>query len=96
MDAIIFFFRNAMGDSITLQTILRCFETTFGLKVYFHKSNLVGINVDQREVNTCAIVLNCNIMSIPFICLGLSIEVDARKCSTRQPIIEKMQKKLTP
>ena len=77
------------------KTILRCFELTSSLQVNFHKSSLVGIHVEQRELNICASLLNCAIMRIPFIYLGLLVGVDARKMSTWQLIVDKMHK-LTP
>ncbi|KAH1203097.1 hypothetical protein GmHk_17G049420 [Glycine max] len=81
-------------DTITLKTILRCFELVTGLKVNFSKSSLVSINVDQRDCLSCARILNCNTMSFPFTYLGLPVGADTRKISTWQPVIDKLKKKL--
>lgn len=94
VDDAIFFFRKGIKDTITLKTILRCFELVTGLKVNFSKSSLVSINVDQRDCLSCARILNCNTMSFPFTYLGLPVGVDTRKISTWQPVIDKLKKKL--
>lgn len=41
-------------------------------------------------------ILNCTIKTSPFVYLGLSVGVGARKLSTWQQVIKKMRKKLTP
>ncbi|RZB57592.1 hypothetical protein D0Y65_046323 [Glycine soja] len=94
VDDAIFFFRKGIKDTITLKTILRCFELVTGLKVNFSKSSLVSINVDQRDCLSCARILNCNTMSFPFTYLGLPVGADTRKISTWQPVIDKLKKKL--
>lgn len=52
--------------------------------------------MEQRDVRMCVSVLNCKIMTIPFVYLGVSIGADARKLSTWQPVIDNMRAKLVP
>jgi mannosylglycoprotein endo-beta-mannosidase len=52
---------------------LMLFELISGLKVNFHKSMLVGVNIVQAWLRDAASVLNCKLSSIPFIYLGLPI-----------------------
>lgn len=91
-----FFFKNKVKCFISLKTILRCFELVFDLKVNFSKSSLMGLNMDQMGVLTCASPLNCITMNLPFTYFGMSVGVDARKMTTWQPIFEKMKRKLAP
>lgn len=79
---------------LILKSILRCFEMTSGLKVNFYKSSLVGINVERRTTQVFANILNCKLMEIPFIYLGLPVGANPRALTTWQPIIEKVKKRL--
>jgi len=65
-----------------LRAILALFEVMYGLKVNYHKSMVVGINVDESWLREAASVLSCKIGKIPFIYLGLSIGGDARCLSS--------------
>jgi len=49
------------------------------LKVNFHKSELVGINVPQSCLLEATNVLNCKIGSLPILYLGLPIGGDSRR-----------------
>jgi hypothetical protein len=62
-----------------LRAILKLFKVMFGLKVNYHKSMLVGINVDESWLSEAASVLSCKIGRIPFLYLGLPIGGDARR-----------------
>jgi len=50
-----------------------------GLKVNFHKSMLVGINIDDSWLLEAASVLSCKISRLPFIYLGFPIGGDVRR-----------------
>ncbi|KEH41360.1 hypothetical protein MTR_1g049220 [Medicago truncatula] len=50
-----------------------------GLKVNFHKSLLVGINIGDSWLTEAASILNCKVGEIPFLYLGLSIGGDPRR-----------------
>jgi hypothetical protein len=63
-----------------LKAILRGFEMALGLKVNFHKSSLIGINV-QREFTACSF-LHCREGVIPFNYLGLPVGANPKKVST--------------
>lgn len=74
---------------------MQLFEISSGLKVNFHKSQLVGINVGTEWLNEAASFLNCKIGAIPFIYLGLPIGADARRKSTWQPVVDKIRGRLS-
>lgn len=71
------------------------FECVFGLKVNFHKSQLFGINVDDRWLQQTVVFLNYNVGKFSFIYLGLPIGVDARKKCTWQPVLDKIKGRLS-
>ena len=57
------------------------FADMSGLKVNFHKSLLVGINIGDSLLIEAASILNCKVGKIPFLYLGLSIGGDPRRLS---------------
>lgn len=60
-----------------LRAVLFLFEAMSELKVKFHKSMLIGINIDESWVHEAASVLSYKIGQLPFIYLGLPIGGDA-------------------
>jgi len=56
-----------------MRVVLLLFEALSGLKVNFCKSQLVGVNVFSSWLAEAALVLNCNVGSLPFVYLGLPI-----------------------
>lgn len=94
-DDTVFFGEPSLQNIITLKSILRCFEIASGLRVNFFKSSLTGISVSGRSLNTFADTLNCRMMSIPFIYLGLPVGANPRSLATWRPVIEKVKKRLS-
>lgn len=56
-----------------IKSLLQLFEVASGLKVNFHKSHLVGINMDEAWLYHTSNFLNCKVGNLPFIYLGLPI-----------------------
>jgi len=56
-----------------MRAVLLLFEALSGLNVNFSKSQLVGVNVSSSWLAEAALVLNCNVGSLPFVYLGLPI-----------------------
>ena len=50
-----------------------------GLKVNFHKSLMVGVNIGDSWLTEATYILNCKVGKIMFLYLGLSIGGDPRK-----------------
>src|SRR4051812_4869370 len=65
-----------------IKTLLHYFAKYTGLKVNFHKSFLVPINVTMNNTQDLTNTLNCQLGSFPFTYLGLPM-------STHKPKIEK-------
>jgi hypothetical protein len=72
-----------------LLAVLVLFEAVSGLKVNFHKSMLVGINVAESWVLEAAAVLGCSVGRVPFLYLGLPIGGDSRRLSFWDPVVKK-------
>ncbi|XP_057432258.1 uncharacterized protein LOC130725012 [Lotus japonicus] len=60
-------------NAFTLKCMLHCFELASGLKVNFFKSSLIGITVEERDLQILAAILNFKLMKLPFIYLGLQV-----------------------
>ena len=62
-----------------LQTVMSLFAVMTGLKVNFHKSLLVGINIADFWLNDATSILHCKVGKVPFLYLSLSIGGDPRR-----------------
>ncbi|KAL5146164.1 hypothetical protein HKD37_06G016039 [Glycine soja] len=81
-------------DVFTIKAMLRAFELASGLRVNFYKSCCGALGVVRREVERFAAMLNCRLLSFPFVYLGISIGAIPRKIEMWEPIIQKFSKKL--
>ncbi|GAU22999.1 hypothetical protein TSUD_98280 [Trifolium subterraneum] len=61
-----------------LRAVLVLFEAVSGLKVNFHKSMLVGVNIIESWLAEAACVLGCRVGVVPFMYLGLPIGGEPR------------------
>jgi len=64
-----------------LRAVLIPFEAVSGLKVNFHKSMLVGVNISESWLIEAATLLNCKMGKVTFINLGLPIGGNPRRLS---------------
>jgi hypothetical protein len=82
------------GNIFTMKATLQLFELISGLKVNFHKSELIGINIEDSWLRDAAAVLNCKVGCLPFNYLGLPIGANPRKTRTWEPVINSLRKRL--
>lgn len=76
------------------KTIFRSFELVSGLKVNFSKSYMYAINADNFFPNNVAEFLSCKVGKLPFKFLGIQMATNLRRCSTREPIVTSLKKRL--
>ena len=79
----------------SMHVVLILFESLFGLKVNFTKSQLVGVNVHESWINEAALVMRCKVKSIPFVYLGLPISGNVRLLSFWEPLILRIKSRLS-
>lgn len=65
-----------------IKAILRSFELTLGLRVNFHTSSLIEINVESSFLELAEDFLNCKIQTLPFRYLGLLVVSNPQMVST--------------
>ena len=80
---------------LTLKAILRGFKLASGLKIKFHKSRLVGINVQSSTIGCFTKTLNCIQMEVPFKYLELEVGGNPRKKHLWDPVITKLKARLS-
>ena len=74
-DDTLFMCEDSLYNVITTKAIIRGYELASGLKINFHKSNLVGINLESWTFACYAKTLNYNLIRAPFMYLGWKWEV---------------------
>ncbi|PNX77892.1 ribonuclease H, partial [Trifolium pratense] len=78
-----------------LKANLMLFELISGLKVNFHKSMLVGVNIAQVWLRDATSVLNCKLGHIPFLYLGIPIGGNAKRNLFWSALVDKIRCKLS-
>jgi hypothetical protein len=79
---------------ICLKTLLHTFVESIGLKVNYHKSNLVPINMNNERLLHFAATLNCKTGSFPFTYLGLPVCITRPAMEHFIPMIQRVQSRL--
>lgn len=78
-----------------IKKTLVLFHLASGLKVNFHKSSISGLNISDLWIECAAKQLLCKKGSLPLTYLGLPIGGLTSRIASWEPIIKKMEKKLT-
>ena len=89
-----YFLEASMENVKAIKAILRTLELVSGLKINFAKSCFGAIGMSDRWKLDAAICLNCSLLSIPFVYLGIPIGANSRRCQLWDPIFKKCKRKL--
>ena len=93
-DATIFFGEASMENVKAIKAILRTFELVSGHKINFAKSCFGAIGMPDQWKHDAAKYMNCSLLFIPFIYLGIPIRTNPWQCQLWDPIINKCERKL--
>jgi hypothetical protein len=90
-----------MGDGsdnfiINLKILLYCFEWLSGLKINYHKSEVIFFGYRQEDKERKANILNCRLGELPMKYLGIPISDKVLGIGALQGIYNKMIKRLDP
>lgn len=88
--------KGSWDDLWAIKSILRGFELVSGLKVNFHKSCIMGINLPQSFIDAASSFLYCEKGTIPFKFLGLPVGANPRRVATWKPVLDNLRSKLSP
>lgn len=75
--------------------ILQCLESVFGLRINLGKTRLYEIGVDVEEVNSLAYVIGCALAVMPFLYLGMLVGLNMSRIKSWDPVIKKMEDRLS-
>jgi len=78
-----------------LKTLLDIFAESTGLKVNYHKSSIIPINVQDGDVNALATALGCQVASMPFTYLGLPMGTTKPRMEDLTPLMDRVERKLS-
>jgi hypothetical protein len=70
-------------------------KSIVGLKVNFHKSMLVGVNIVDSWLHEAASALRCRVGNVPFLYLGLPIGGDSRRLGFWEPVVSCIRNRLS-
>ena len=74
-DDTIFFGEATLENINAIKSILRTFELVLGLKINFAKSSFGAIGMPEMWKQNAADFLNCSLLSIPFVYLGIPLGI---------------------
>jgi mannosylglycoprotein endo-beta-mannosidase len=78
-----------------LLVVLVLFELMSGLKVNFHKSMLVGVNIADSWLHEAASALHCRVGKVSFLYLGLPIGGDPRRLGFWESMLSRIRNRLS-
>jgi len=78
-----------------MYVVLYPFEVMSGLKVNFHKSELVGVNVSRSWLLEVAAILNCKVATLPILYLGLPVSGDSRRLTLWDHVASRIKSHLS-
>jgi hypothetical protein len=78
-----------------LKWTLTCFELLSGMRVNYHKSELVPINYEKEdEIQECAEVFGCPVGDFPIKYLGIPLHYLKLRREDLQPLVDKIIKRI--
>ncbi|GJS50115.1 RNA-directed DNA polymerase, eukaryota [Tanacetum coccineum] len=79
----------------TLTYVLECFYLASGLKINMSKSKIMGIHVNNDNVNRAAENLGCLVLKAPFMYLGSTVGGDMHRLSRWKDTIDRVRRRLS-
>lgn len=79
-----------------MKFLLYCFEWMSGLKINYHKSEVIIFGVEENVQNRIANALNCTVGSLPMTYLGVPISDRVLGAGAFNFLVAKLRKRLQP
>ena len=88
------FLENDSEVATNLKYILTCFEQISGMRINYHKSALIPINVSSEDLQRFIDIFQCVAADFPVKYLGIPLHYDRLRREHLQPIIESIIKRI--
>ena len=75
--------------------MLQDYHASTRLKVNFHKSCILPINVDEAETTRLAAVFGCQVGTLPFTYLGLPVGTTKPRIRDLFPVVDRVERRLS-
>jgi hypothetical protein len=79
---------------VNLKGILLWFEQISGMRVNFHKSEIIPMNLSDVEAHDLSHFFSCPLGEFPIKYLGIPLHFDNLRREDIQPLVDKMLKKI--
>ena len=79
---------------ICLKALLNTFADATGLKVNYHKSHMIPINIEEQRVENFTNTLNCQRVHFPITYLGIPLGTQKPRVEHLMPIVRRIEKRL--
>jgi hypothetical protein len=94
-DDTLLFLENDREVAVNFKWILTCFEQLSGMRINYHKSELIGINIDSVDMNPFLGIFQCVEGHFPIKYLGLPLHFEKLKREELQPLVDSLLKRLS-
>jgi hypothetical protein len=88
--------QNSQEGVINIKFILSCFEFLSGMKINFHKSEVIVMGADEAEQARVARLLNCKKGKFPFTYLGFTMSDHKLSIADLEPLVASVGKRAAP
>lgn len=93
-DDTILLFQDNLEQDKNVKRILSLFEIMSGLKINFHKSEVICVGLEENRIKLFEDILTCKRGNLPFRCLGIAVDEHRLKDSDWNPSINKTERRM--
>jgi hypothetical protein len=80
---------------LNIRSILDAYAQCTGLKINFHKSQMIPINIDEIKAHELSQVLGCQVGTMAFTYLGLLVGTTRPTVAELMPLVDRVERRLT-
>jgi hypothetical protein len=89
-DNTLIFLEKDEGNAVNLKWTLTCFEQISRMKINYHKSELMAINIEQGEMQSYLDIFQCVAGAFPMKYLGIPLHFEKLRREDLQPLIDSL------
>jgi hypothetical protein len=80
---------------LVMKNILENYAKSTGLKINFHKSSMIPINLSSDRAKILADFLGCNLAALPFTYLGLPLGTTKPSVQDLMPLVDRIERRVS-